>query len=149
MLRNNSACDPKPLKEGQLEEEPFGNEQVWVAVLAQEEQRHAEVMQQRARYHGMSPSMDSCDEEEVERMLQDMQARMERLSLEPDEWHLPGWHVTSLEVARRPWTMPYHSALGNDRRMHHHWTGPLSFLSPYPLSLALRACDSGIRVFWV
>ncbi|KAI9451476.1 hypothetical protein BJY52DRAFT_1190996 [Lactarius psammicola] len=90
VLRNDSAHDPKPLEEGQLEEEPFSDDQVWAAVLAQEEQHHAEVMQQRAEYHGMSPSTDSHDEEEVERMLQDMQARMEQLSLEPDEWHLPG-----------------------------------------------------------
>ncbi|KAI9447073.1 hypothetical protein BJY52DRAFT_1228499 [Lactarius psammicola] len=83
------ARDPEPLEEGQLEEEPFGDDQVWAAVLAQEEQRHAEVMRQRAEYHGMSPSTDSRDEEEVERMLQDAQARMERLSLEPDEQHLP------------------------------------------------------------
>ncbi|KAI9452925.1 hypothetical protein BJY52DRAFT_1225883 [Lactarius psammicola] len=132
-----------PLEEGQLEEEPFGDDQVWAAVLAQEEQRHAEVMRQQAEYHGMSPSTNSRDEEEVERMLQDTQARMERLSLEPDERHLPGRHVTSLEAARRPWTMPYHSALGHDRRTHHHWTGPLSFLSRYPLSSALRAyCSS-------
>ncbi|KAI9441142.1 kinase-like domain-containing protein [Lactarius psammicola] len=82
--------DPEPLEEGQLEEEPFGNDQVWAVVLAQEEQCHAEVMQQWAEYHGMSPSTDSRDEEEVERMLQDMQARMERLSLGPDERHLPG-----------------------------------------------------------
>ncbi|KAI9434277.1 hypothetical protein BJY52DRAFT_1231222 [Lactarius psammicola] len=79
-----------PLEEGQLEEEPFGDDQVWAAVLAQEERRHAEVMQQRAEYHGMSPSTDSRDEEEIERMLQDTQARMERLSLGPDERHLPG-----------------------------------------------------------
>ena len=92
LLRNDSARDPEPLEEGQLEEEPFGDDQVWAAVLAQEEQRHAEVMRQRAEYHGMSPSTNSRDEEEVERMLRDMQARMERLSLEPepDEWHLPG-----------------------------------------------------------
>ena len=90
MLRNDSARDPEPLEEGQLEEEPFSDDQVWAAVLAQEEQRHAEVMRQRAKYHGMSPSTDSHDEEEVERMLQDTQARMERLSLEPDERHLPG-----------------------------------------------------------
>jgi len=90
VLRNDSARDPEPLEEGQLEEEPFGDDQVWAAVLAQEEQRHAEVMRQRAEYHGMSPSTDSRDEEEVERMLQDTQARMERLSLEPDERHLPG-----------------------------------------------------------
>ncbi|KAI9442866.1 hypothetical protein BJY52DRAFT_1229078 [Lactarius psammicola] len=90
VLRNDSARDPKPLEEGQLEEEPFGDDQVWAVVLAQEEQCHMEVMQQRAKYHGMSPSMDSRDEEEVEWILQDTQARMERLSLEPDERHLPG-----------------------------------------------------------
>ncbi|KAI9449741.1 hypothetical protein BJY52DRAFT_1227615 [Lactarius psammicola] len=89
LLRNNSARDPKPLEEGQLEEEPFGDDQVWAAVLAQEEQHHAEVMRQRAEYHGMSPSTNSHDEEEVEQMLQDTQARMERLSLEPDGRHLP------------------------------------------------------------
>ncbi|KAI9444398.1 hypothetical protein BJY52DRAFT_1228885 [Lactarius psammicola] len=90
VLRNDSARDPEPLEEGQLEEEPFGDDQVWAVVLAQEEQRHAEVMRQRAEYHGMSPSTNSRDEEEVERMLQDTQARMERLSLELDERHLPG-----------------------------------------------------------
>ncbi|KAI9451878.1 hypothetical protein BJY52DRAFT_1226412 [Lactarius psammicola] len=89
MLRNDSARDPEPLEEGQLEEEPFGDDQVWAAVLAQEEQRHAEVIRQWAKYHGMSPSTNSRDEEEVERMLQDTQARMERLFLEPDERHLP------------------------------------------------------------
>ncbi|KAI9444397.1 hypothetical protein BJY52DRAFT_1228884 [Lactarius psammicola] len=114
MLQNGSAHDPKPLKEGQLEEEPFGDDQVWAVVLALEEQRHVEVMRQRAKYHGMSPSTDSCDKEEVERMLQDMQARMERLFLEPEERHLLGRHVTSLEAARRSWTMPYRSALGHD-----------------------------------
>ncbi|KAI9435225.1 hypothetical protein BJY52DRAFT_1230918 [Lactarius psammicola] len=90
LLRNDSARDPEPLEEGQLEEEPFGDDQVWAAVLAQEEQRHAEVMRQRAEYHGMSPSTDSRDKEEVKWILQDTQARMERLSLEPDERHLPG-----------------------------------------------------------
>ena len=90
LLRNDSARDPEPFEEGQLEEEPFGDDQVWAAVLAQEEQRHAEVMRQRAEYHGMSPNTNSRDEEEVEQMLQDTQARMERLSLEPDERHLLG-----------------------------------------------------------
>ncbi|KAI9447357.1 hypothetical protein BJY52DRAFT_1228299 [Lactarius psammicola] len=115
LLRNDSTRDPEPLEEGQLEEEPFGDNQVWAAVLAQKEQRHTEVMRQRAKYHGMSPSTNSCDKEEVEQMLQDTQARMERLSLELDERHLPGRHVTSLKAARRPWTMPYRSALGHDR----------------------------------
>ncbi|KAI9440223.1 hypothetical protein BJY52DRAFT_1229563 [Lactarius psammicola] len=90
MLRNDASRDPEPLEEGQLEEEPFSDDQVWAAVLAQEEQRHAEVRRQRAEYHSMSPSTNSRDEEEVERMLQDTQARMERLSLELDERHLPG-----------------------------------------------------------
>ncbi|KAI9449511.1 hypothetical protein BJY52DRAFT_1227728 [Lactarius psammicola] len=60
---------------------------------------------------------DSHDEEEVEQMLQDTQARMEWLFIEPDEWHLLGWHVTSLEAAERPWTMPYRSTLGHDRTL--------------------------------
>ncbi|KAI9449512.1 hypothetical protein BJY52DRAFT_1227729 [Lactarius psammicola] len=77
LLRNDSPRDPEPLEEGQLEEEPFGDNQVWAAVLAQEEQHHTEVIME-----------DLCDEEEVEWMLQDTQRRMKWLSLEPDEWQL-------------------------------------------------------------
>ncbi|KAI9454349.1 hypothetical protein BJY52DRAFT_1225146 [Lactarius psammicola] len=121
LLHNNSTHDPEPLEEGQLEEEAFSDNQVWAAVLAQEEQHHTEVIRQQAEHYGMLPSMeDSCDKEEVEQMLQDTQARMEQLSLELDEqhllvpWGMIGEHII---IGQDPYhshlLIPYHRHLGH------------------------------------